>query len=84
MALGETAFPHFDAGRLGPGTQRGSHRISQESPWLCEGQKSHMSQQDVKAEFVEDIYIQMDCLGDPTRKGESLVLLRVWGHHRGW
>ena len=44
-----------DTGRLDLKTQRGSCRASQEGPWLCTGWKSNMSQQEVRAELIEDI-----------------------------
>lgn len=44
----------YDADGPCPQTQRGSHRTSQEGPWLLEGQKSNMSQQAVRAEFIGD------------------------------
>lgn len=46
----------YDADGPCPQTQRGSHRTSQESPWLLEGQKSNISQQAVRvrAEFTGD------------------------------
>lgn len=37
-----------------------SRRTSQEGPWLLEEWKSETSQQEVKAEFTEDTYIEKD------------------------
>lgn len=44
----------------------GSHKSSQEGPWLLKGWKSNVNQQEVRVEFIEDIenmQIQVEPLG---------------------
>lgn len=61
----ETSWP-------GLRTQKGSHRASQEGPWLGTGQKSNTSREKLRAEFTEDIervQIQTDVWD--TQKGKE-------------
>ena len=72
----------IDASRLALGTQGWSHRTSQEGSWLLVGQKSNTIQQEVRAEFIEDIEkADTDGVsGDSERKGaQVLSLFRVQG-----
>ena len=68
------------AGKQALGTQRGSSRTSQEGPCLHVGWKSNASQQEVKAEFIEEREqiqtMQEECLGDSGRKRGPLPFVR--------
>ena len=61
----------FDVSSLGPGTQKGSRRTSQEGSWLHAGWKSNASQQEMKAEFTEG------------RERECRYRRSVWGNQKG-
>lgn len=57
---------------------RGISAGSQEGPWLCIGQKSNVSQQEVRAEFTEDIE-RADIDRASRRLGkENMSLFFVW------
>lgn len=62
------------------GTQRESHRTNQRGRWLHEGWKSNVSQQEVKAQFREDIE-RADTDGPSGRLGkeQSMNLVFVLG-----
>ena len=64
----------------GLGGPRGSCRTSQEDPWLHEGWKPNLSQQRVRAEFIEDIKrTDTDEASRRLRKERSMSFVFIWG-----
>ena len=71
-----------DAGRLGPRTQRGSCRTSQEGPLIHTVWKSNVSLQEMK-EFIEDRADTGRLSLQETQKGKEYVsfLFGVWSFY---